>query len=90
MQAEGGMNGSLSRYSETVDAFLSHYYPLMKNAPPSTLVSAKVIKAINKASKSSQSLFRYQVGEDSKCLAACKRLMSDAQLQAYVEERLLR
>jgi short-subunit dehydrogenase len=88
MQAEGGMNDSLSHYSETIDTFLSHYYPLMKNASPSTLVSAKIIEAI--ASTSSQSLCRYQVGEDSKCLAACKKLMSDAQLQTYVEERLLR
>jgi hypothetical protein len=91
MQANGEKNnGSLSYYSETVDAFLSHYYLSMKNAPPSTLVSATVIEAINNASKSSQSLFRYLVGEDSKCLAACKKLMSDAQLHAYVEERLLR
>lgn len=89
MQAEG-MNNSLSHYSGTIDLFLSRYYPLMKNVPPSTLVSAKVIEAINNASDSSQSLFRYQVGEDSKCLATCKKLMSDAQLQAYVEERLLR
>jgi short-subunit dehydrogenase len=90
MQSEEGMNDSLSHYTETVDAFLSHYYPLMKNAPMSTLVSAKVIEAINNAFGSSRSLFRYQVGEDSKCLAACKKLMSDVQLQAYVEERLLR
>ena len=45
---------------------------------------------IRHASKSPQSLFRYQVGEDSKCLAACKKLMPEAQLQEYVEERLLR
>ena len=89
-QAEGEIDDSLSYYSGTVDAFLSHYYPLMKNAPPSTLVSAKVIEAVNNAYNSPQSLFRYQVGDDSKCLAACKKLMSDAQLQAYVEERLLR
>src|ERR671918_1130844 len=83
MQAErvGKNSNSLSHYSETVDAFLSHYYPSMKNAPQSTLVSAMVIEAINSATNSSQSLFRYQVGEDSKCLAACKKLMSDAQLQ---------
>lgn len=90
MQVEGRINDSSSHYSETVDAFLSHYYPLMKNASPSTLVSAMVIEAINNASTSSQSLYRYQVGEDSKCLAACKKFMSNAQLQAYLEERLLR
>jgi NAD(P)-dependent dehydrogenase (short-subunit alcohol dehydrogenase family) len=90
MQAKGEKNDSLSHYSETVDAFLSHYYPSMKNAPPSTLVSTTIIEAINNASNSSQSLFRYLVGEDSKCLAACKKFMSDAQLHAYVDKRLLR
>jgi short-subunit dehydrogenase len=82
-------NDSLSHYSETVDAFLSHYYPSMENAPPPTLVSATIIDAVNNAKSSSQSLFRYLVGEDSKCLAASKKLMSDAQLHAYVKERLL-
>jgi NAD(P)-dependent dehydrogenase (short-subunit alcohol dehydrogenase family) len=91
IQTEGKKNNdSLSYFSETVDAFLSHYYSAMRNAPPSTLVSDTVIEAINNASKSSQALFRYLVGEDSKCLAACKKFMSDAQLHAYVEERLLR
>jgi NAD(P)-dependent dehydrogenase (short-subunit alcohol dehydrogenase family) len=83
-------NGSLSHYSETVDAFLSHYYPSMENAPSPATVSATVIEAIKNASNSSQSLYRYFVGKDSECLANCKRFMSDAQLHAYVEERLLR
>jgi NAD(P)-dependent dehydrogenase (short-subunit alcohol dehydrogenase family) len=91
MQVKGEKNNdSLSHYSETVDAFLSHYYPSMKNAPLPKMVSDTVIEAINNASKSSQSLFRHLVGEDSKCLAASKKLMSDAQLHAYVKERLLR
>jgi NAD(P)-dependent dehydrogenase (short-subunit alcohol dehydrogenase family) len=83
-------DNSLSHYSETVDAFLSNYYPSMENAPPSTMVSATIIEAIKSAKSSSQSLSRYLVGEDSKCLAASKKLMSDAQLCAYVKERLLR
>ena len=92
MHAEGGKSSdnSLSHYSDTVDAFLFHYYPSMKNAPPPILVSATIIEAINSAKSSSQSLSRYLVGEDSKCIAASKRLMSDAQLHAYVKERLLR
>jgi len=92
MHAEGGTSSdnSLSHYSDTVDAFLFHYYPSMKNAPPPILVSATIIEAINSAKSSSQSLSRYLVGEDSKCIAASKRLMSDAQLHAYVKERLLR
>jgi short-subunit dehydrogenase len=92
MRAEGGKssNNSLSYYSDTLDAFLSHYCPSMKNAPPPTLVSATIIEAVNNAKSSSQSLSRCLVGEDSKCLAASKKLMSDAQLHAYVKERLLR
>jgi len=90
MQVKGEKNNdSLSHYSETVDAFLSHYYPSMENAPLPTLVSATIIEAVNNAKSSSQSLSRYPVGEDSKCLAASKKLMSDAQLHAYVKERLL-
>lgn len=92
MHAEGGKSSdnSLSHYSDTVDAFLSRYYPSMEKAPPTTLVSATIIEAINNAESSSKSLSRYLVGEDSKCLAASKKLMSDAQLHAYVKEKLLR
>ena len=39
-----GKNGSFSYYSKTIDAFLSHYYPLMKNAPSPTIVSKKIIE----------------------------------------------
>jgi NAD(P)-dependent dehydrogenase (short-subunit alcohol dehydrogenase family) len=51
IHAEGGTSNddSLSHYSETVDAFLSHYYPSMKNAPPPTMVSSTIIDAINNA-----------------------------------------
>lgn len=79
-----------SHYSETIDAFLSHYYPSMKNAPPPTLVSNGVIEAIKTASSvSSQYLFRYTVGEDSESLASAKKNMSDLQLHDYVSTRLL-
>jgi hypothetical protein len=65
-------SGSLSHYSETVDAFLSHYYPSMENALLPASVSATIIDAVNNAKSSSESLYRYPVGEDSKCLAASK------------------
>jgi NAD(P)-dependent dehydrogenase (short-subunit alcohol dehydrogenase family) len=76
-------------YSNTMDAFLSHYYSAMKNAPPPTLVSAVIIEAIMKATMSSQYLFRYTVGEDSKSLAAAKKNMTDFQLHDYISKRLL-
>ena len=76
-------------YSNTIDAFLSHYYSAMKNAPPPTLVSAVIIEAIMNATTSSQFLFRYTVGEDSKSLAAAKKNMTDFQLHDYISKRML-
>jgi NAD(P)-dependent dehydrogenase (short-subunit alcohol dehydrogenase family) len=96
--AKKGENVSDSYYSQTIDAFLSHYYPLMKNAPPPTIVSEKIIEAIENASSSSSSssssmssqcLLRYTVGEDSKSLQAVKKDMSDIQLHEYVTKRML-
>jgi len=84
-----GKNGSFSYYSKTIDAFLSHYYPLMKNAPSPTMVSKKIIEAVKNASMSSQCFFRYTVGEDSKNLAAAKKDMSDFQLHDYISKRML-
>jgi NAD(P)-dependent dehydrogenase (short-subunit alcohol dehydrogenase family) len=76
-------------YSNTIDAFLSHYYSAMKNAPPPTLVAALIIEAIMNATTSSQSFFRYTVGEDSKSLAAAKKNMTDFQLHDYISKRML-
>jgi hypothetical protein len=76
-------------YSNTIDAFMSHYYLAMKNAPPPTLVSAVIIDAIMNATKSSQCLFRYTVGKDSKSLAAAKKNMTDFQLHDYISKRML-
>lgn len=76
-------------YSNTIDAFLSHYYSAMKNAPPPTLVSAVIIEAIMNAMTSSQCLFRYTVGEDSKSLAAARKNMTDFQLHDYISKRML-
>lgn len=84
-----GRSSSSSYYSETMDAFLSHYYHSMKNAPPPTLVSTVIIEAIKTASMSSQYLFRYTVGEDAKSLATAKKNMSDLQLHDYISTRML-
>ena len=76
-------------YSNTIDAFMSRYYVAMKNAPPPTLVAAVIIEAIKNATMSSQYLFRYTVGEDSKSLALAKKNMTDFQLHDYISKRML-
>jgi NAD(P)-dependent dehydrogenase (short-subunit alcohol dehydrogenase family) len=82
-------NTSFSHYSETINAFLSHYYPLMKNAPSPTLVSKKILESVKIALSSPQCFFRYTVGEDSKSLATAKRDMSDFQLHDFITKRML-
>ncbi len=90
MREKSGKNESISYYSNTIDAFLSHYYPLMKNAPSPTIVSNKIVEAIKNASQSCQYFFRYTVGEDSKNLAAAKKNMSDFQLHDYISNTMLK
>jgi short-subunit dehydrogenase len=82
-------NNSSSYYSSTIDAFLSHYYPAMKNAPAPKEVAIVILEAIKKASNSSEYLFRYTVGEDSKTFAQAKKNMSDSQLHNFISNRLL-
>jgi short-subunit dehydrogenase len=78
-----------SYYSNTIDAFLSHYYPAMKNAPLPKEVAIVILEAIKKASNSPDSLFRYTVGDDSKTFAQAKKNMSDSQLHQFISKRLL-
>jgi short-subunit dehydrogenase len=82
-------NNSSSYYSSTIDAFLSHYYPAMKNAPAPKEVAIVILEAIKKASNSSEYLFRYTVGEDAKTFAQAKKNMSDSQLYEFISNRLL-
>ena len=76
-------------YFNTIDAFLSHYYPAMRNAPSPKEVAAVILEAIRIASNSSESLFRYTVGEDAKTFAQAKKNMSDSQLHDFISNRLL-
>ncbi|MFB5600668.1 MAG: SDR family oxidoreductase [Nitrososphaeraceae archaeon] len=79
-----------SYYSNTIDTFLSHYYPAMKNAPLPREVADVILEAINNALDSSDSLFRYTIGADSKTFAHAKKNMSDSQLHEFISYRLLR
>ena len=79
-----------SHYSNTIDKFLSHYYPAMKNALLPKEVATVILEAIKNASNSSECLFRYLVGGDAKTFAQAKKNMSDSQLHEYILSRLLR
>ena len=79
-----------SHYSNTIDAFLSHYYPAMKNAPLPKEVATVILEAIKNASDSSDYLFRYVIGEDSKTLADAKKNLSDSELHRFISNWLLR
>ena len=61
----------------------------MKNAPLPKEVATVILEAIKNASKSSESLARYIVGEDAKNLAQAKKNMSDSQLHEFISKRLL-
>jgi hypothetical protein len=78
-----------SHYSNTVDTFLSHYYPAMKDAPLPQEVSAMILESIDNATTSSECLFRYTVGEDAKTFSDAKKNMADSQLHQFISNRLL-
>lgn len=78
-----------SHYSNTIDIFLSHYYPAMKNALLPKEVATVILEAIKNASNSSECLFRYLVGGDAKTFAQAKKNMSDSQLHEFISNKLL-
>jgi NAD(P)-dependent dehydrogenase (short-subunit alcohol dehydrogenase family) len=80
---------NISHYSSTVNAFLSHYYPAMKNAPLPQEVSVVILESIKNATNSSENLFRYSIGKDSKALSEARKNMSDSQLHKFVSDKLL-
>ncbi|MGZ5490693.1 MAG: hypothetical protein ACXW2E_10185, partial [Nitrososphaeraceae archaeon] len=79
-----------SYYSNTIDTFLSHYFSAMNNAPSPKEVATVILEAIKNASDSSDYLFRYVIGEDSKTLADAKKNLSDSELHRFISNWLLR
>ncbi len=80
---------NLSYYSNTVDAFLSHYYPAMESALHPKEVAVVILDAINHASKSSDCLFRYTIGGIAQNFVEAKKNMSDSELHKFISEKLL-
>jgi hypothetical protein len=62
----------------------------MNNAQPPKEVATVILGAIKNASKSSDYLFRYTVGEIAKTFAQAKKNMSDSQLHEFISNKLLR
>ena len=62
----------------------------MKNAPLPKDVATVILEAIKNASDSSDNLFRYVIGEDSKTLADAKKNLSDSELHRFISNWLLR
>lgn len=88
-EAHGDEKKNLSPYSVTIDKFLSHYYPAMNKGPLPKEVSIVILEAIKNALNSSESFFRYLVGEDAKSFAEAKKTMSDSQLHEFISNNLL-
>jgi len=80
---------NLSHYSKTIDAFLSHYYPAMKSAPLPKEVALLILESIKNATNSSESLYRYLIGEDAKTFGQAKDNLPDSQFYQFVSKRLL-
>jgi hypothetical protein len=62
----------------------------MKNAPLPKEVATVILEAIKNASDSSDYLFRYVIGEDSKTLADAKKNLSHSELHMFISNWLLR
>ncbi|MDR4512679.1 MAG: SDR family oxidoreductase [Nitrososphaeraceae archaeon] len=80
---------NLSHYSNTIDVFLSHYYPAMKNAPLPKEVALLILESIKNATNSSESLYRYLIGEDAKVFGRAKDNLSDSEFYQFVSKRVL-
>jgi NAD(P)-dependent dehydrogenase (short-subunit alcohol dehydrogenase family) len=87
-------NREMTEYANVVEAFLSNYYPAMRNAPSPEEVAKVVLESINDSVVStrqggSNNFYRYPVGEDAKVYSDVKKKMSDSELHSFVAKRIL-
>ena len=68
-------NNSLSYYNNTIEKFLSFYYPAMSNAPHPKIVANEIIQAIEKVSNEKEvgPFLRVPVGSDAKKVFKIKK-----------------
>jgi NAD(P)-dependent dehydrogenase (short-subunit alcohol dehydrogenase family) len=72
-------NNSLSYYNNTIEKFLSFYYPAMSNAPHPKTVANEIIQAIEMVSNEKEvgPFLRVPVGSDAKKYSKLKRELTD-------------
>ena len=84
-------NNSLSYYNNTIEKFLSFYYPAMSNAPHPKIVANEIIQAIEKVSNEKEVGFflRVPVGSDAKKYSKLKRELADSEYHKLLKKDLL-
>ena len=85
-------NNSLSYYNNTIEKFLSFYYPAMSNAPHPKIVANEIIQAIEKVSNKKEEVgpfLRVPVGSDAKKYSKLKRELADSEYHKLLKKDLL-
>ena len=84
-------NNSLSYYNNTIEKFLSFYYPAMSNAPHPKTVANEIIQAIEKVSNEKEvgPFLRVPVGRDAKKYSKLKRELADSEYHKLLKKDLL-
>jgi short-subunit dehydrogenase len=84
-------NNSLSYYNNTIEKFLSFYYPAMRNAPHPKIVANEILQAIEKVSNEKEvgPFFRVPVGSDAKKYSKLKRELADNEYYNLLKKDLL-
>ena len=84
-------NNSLSYYNNTIEKFLSFYYPAMSNAPHPKIVANEIIQAIEKVSHKKEvgPFLRVPVGSDAKKYSKLKRELADSEYHNLLKKDLL-
>ena len=85
-------NNSLSYYNNTIEKFLSFYYPAMSNAPHPKIVANEIIQAIEKVSNEKEEVgpfLRVPVGSDAKKYSKLKRELADSEYHKLLKKDLL-
>lgn len=84
-------SNSLSYYNNTIEKFLSFYYPAMSNAPHPQIVANEIIQAIEKVSNEKEigPFLRVPVGSDSKKYSKLKKELADSEYHNLLKKDLL-
>ena len=84
-------NNSLSYYNNTIEKFLSFYYPAMSNAPHPKIVANEIIQVIEKVSNEKEvgNFLRVPVGSDAKKYSKLKRELADNEYHKLLKKDLL-